>query len=174
MTPRIYILFTVVVILVVFNVIEWWPNKNTYQEIAVVHSIPSVMDFQLAGQDLTTSEKLLVKRDLFQPVIKNIKKKVQEKVEPKQKAIIDPVQIKPSAVELARKSAELELNQFQLVGILFQGTLKKAFVKHGDENLTVKINDIIYGKYIVDNITATNIVLRNVKINFKKKIELIN
>jgi len=171
MTTRIYILSIIVISLVVYNIIEWWPNQVTSEGKNVLPSIPSMLDFQLAGQDFNARKKLHVKRDLFQPVIKKTRKKI---IKPVEKAVVLPTPTTPSASEIARKIAEQELSQFKLVGILFQGEIKKAFVTYGDDNLTVKINDVIQDKYIVDDITVTNIILRNIKIDIKKKIELIN
>lgn len=165
MTPRHKGLLVLGIVLVVYNIWQWWPQQEpTVNDAGQRRAVPDAIDLRLAGQELAGPEDQKVHRDLFHPVAPVVEDE------------IDKTPAKPPAetlaVDRARQQAEAALGEFQLVGILFQGRDKKAFLKRNEENYTVAKGDKISGKIVVDNITVTSVTLHDVKHKVRKTVEL--
>lgn len=165
MTPRHKGLLVLGVVLVVYNIWQWWPQEElAVNDARQRRAVPDAIDLRLAGQELAGPEDQKVHRDLFHPVAP-----VEEEAVTKAPATPPAETL---AVDRARQQAEAALGEFQLVGILFQGRDKKAFLRRNEENYTVAKGDKISGKFVVDNITVTSVTLRDMKNKVEKTVEL--
>lgn len=78
----------------------------------------------------------------------------------------------PTAEELAAQRARQELGQFRYLGYLNRGKSEQAFLSRGKTLFIVKRGDTIQGQFILNELEANHITIKDQQTNLKVTITL--
>lgn len=131
-----------IVVLVVFNIVRWWPQNSNNNKI---ESWQAVDVSQLALNGVTISSRYRNTRNLFYEEDIDVEiKEVQE---------IMPV---------VNDQVNNEFPNFRLVGVIFKDKHFEAFLIKGEERFKVRLNKYVTPGFKVQEINFKSIKLKDV------------
>lgn len=144
---RNQIVVVLIVSLVVFNVIQWWPNTEKNEQIDDWQEI-KVSDLKINGIGSYSAESNNT-RDLFY--------KDDDVIDA---ALINKSEIKNTPVN---EDANTSLSGIKLIGVIFKNNHYEAFLSHGEEKFKVGVNEYIARRYKVKYIDIKSIKLKDMQ-----------
>lgn len=171
MTNKNIGLFFMVAGLLVFNLWQWWPQDGVSASASNARETQRIQlsDIELSAYAADDKKINVINRDLFSADLPDNKRFVN----PKKTVHKKPQNRKPkkSGNQLNRSLAKSALNQFKLVGVLFQQGERSAYLVKGDKDYSVKKGDKLEGRYLVKNVTVSTVTL--LEISSKKSSTII-
>lgn len=154
-SKRKNLVFLAIVVLVVLNILHWWPDasgkvSNTPQSDSEIN-----LD-EISVRGVSTEKLPAMSRDIFYP------KRIVEPVrQPVVHALPVPTLPVKSQEELAIESATAELSQIQCAGISRMGNRMNAYLINAGEALLVKSGDKVGSRFIVEKIVSDGVTLHD-------------
>ena len=132
------IMLSMVFVLFVFNLWQWWPNSEqvNLKSNQLITGLVSADDLRLFGHEIDAMDIRKIHRDLFVIDKSNIKSSQINKnpVRIKNKKIT----AKDNAQAVKNRNNKSGLNQFRLMAVLFKNGEKYAHLLRGDKDYSVK------------------------------------
>lgn len=154
-TQRKNLVFLAIVVLVVLNILHWWPTASG--KSGNTHHFESEIKLDEINVRGVSSEKLpSMSRDIFYP-----KKIVGPVRQPVIHALPVPTPSVKSQEEMAIESAKAELTQIQCAGISRMGNRMNAYLINAGEALLVKSGDKVGTRFIVEKIVSDGVTLHD-------------
>jgi hypothetical protein len=151
------LVLSIVFILFIFNLWQWWPHteKAGLQGVPLIAEQISADDLRLSGHEIDDKSVRKVNRDLF-GIHKIKSSKTSKKSESKKRNQSANKNIARSVKKHQNKS---NLSQFRLVAVLFKNGEKYAYLFKGDKDFSVKKGDHIDARYLVKEVTISTVTL---------------
>lgn len=166
----------VVAILILLNYFQYgWEQENDKQRSNIASGISvTPEDLQLVALDEQTGVSE-IKRDIFISKIEIPKKDKERKITKNVKIptkTIKEIKKQPTKEELMRQAAENELGQFHYIGLVKKEGKKQAFLLFKDQSYIAKPGLIINGKYRVEKIDETKVIVKEQNTGISKTLVL--
>lgn len=155
MLQRKKLVLSIIFILFIINLWQWWPDaeQTGLQSVHLMNGQISADDLRLFGHEVDDKDIRKVHRDLFvmyKP--KTNKKSVSKKR-------------KNTAKIFKSQRNDSGLSQFRLIAVLFKNNIKHAYLLKGDKDYYVKKGDEIEGRYLVEKVTVSAVTLIEINTN---------
>lgn len=139
-----------IVVLVVFNLVQWWPHDTNDNKVENWRDIEVT---QLKINGVTHNLRYKNTRNLFyNDNIAEIKKEIK---------------LKPVS-----NNSNSRLSDIRLIGVVFKNKRYEAFLIKGEERFNVKVNNYIAQRYKVKHINIKSIKLKDMRTGQVHKIQL--
>lgn len=155
--PRKYIVLGVVVaILILANLLQWWPDSSNVAGADSADAIVQIEDIRLRVPTVMAKSERRLRRNIFVSESDEVaylamnaerQEKSREASRPKQYP--------------AKEIARTEMRNIRVMGIIFRNGKGRAYITIGERNYTVFQGDYAGRRYIADKIRTDAVVFRD-------------
>lgn len=149
---RNQIVKTLIVLLVVFNLVQWWPDNGKENQVEVWQEI-QVSQLKVNGV-IIDNVRHQNARNIFY---------VDD--------VVATIKSKKIAVPMTEYSTS-GLSGIKLIGVIYKNKYYEAFLIKGDERFKVRVNKYITRRYKVKHINIKSIKLKDMQTGKVHKISL--
>lgn len=142
------VIVVLIALLVVFNLVKWWPNTAKDEQIEKWQEI-KVSELTVNGADDSSVSLNEKSRNLF-----------YDGDDVLDEHLINKPKIKKTS---KNKSTNTELSGIKLIGVIFKNNHYESFVSQGEEKFNVSVNDYIGRRYKVKKIDIKSIRLKDMQ-----------